>query len=74
MTIDLRQTRYLHAEGRAFMRECITHAFERCGELAIRRVVLFTGTGEGALFALQELMSQPQYSQVELVAVTPPVG
>jgi len=71
---DLRQTMYLPGEGRVHMKQCITQAFARCRELSVKRLVLFTGTGEGVLYALQEMLPQPDYSEIEIVAVTPPIG
>jgi hypothetical protein len=74
MTEDVRRTYYLPGEGRAHMQACLSYAFARCAELGLTKLVVFTGTGEGALFALQELMPRPEYATIELVAVTPPVG
>lgn len=56
------------------MRQCIAQAFLRCKELSIKRLVIFTSTGEGVLYALQEILPQPDYSDIEVIAVTPPVG
>src|SRR5712691_10839804 len=70
----VRHTLYLPGEGRVHMKECIAQAFVRCKELSIKHLVIFTGSGEGVLYALQEMLPQPDYSEIEIIAVTPPVG
>lgn len=74
MTNDDRLTHYVGGEGRVSMEECLTTIVARCSALRITKLVVFTGTGEGPMFALRELLQQDEYSGIEMVAVTPPVG
>jgi hypothetical protein len=67
-------TTYLDHEGREGMRECLRLSFEWCVSGDVATVVVFTGTGEGPYFAAKELLPQPQYNNVRVVAVTPPSG
>lgn len=65
-------TSYLPGEGRDFMHECLRHAFEWSKDNGITAIVIFTGTGEGPLYAVQNLMTESGIETV--VAVTPPAG
>lgn len=56
------------------MEECLATAVQRCSTLGVTKLVVFTGTGEGPMYALQALLPQAEYSGIEMVAVTPPVG
>jgi hypothetical protein len=67
-------TTYFDNEGRDSMQECITHAFEWCVVEHIGAIVIFSGTGEGPLFAGKELLPQSRFSTMRVVAVTPPSG
>jgi len=61
-------------EGRHNMKECLQEAFERSRDEQITKIVIFSATGEGPVFALQELLGRPEYHEIELTAVTPPVN
>jgi hypothetical protein len=65
-------TIYFDGEGRAYMQACLAHAFRWAFRHNIRAVVIFTGTGEGPLYAVQNLATEYPIGQV--VAVTPPSG
>ena len=70
--MKLTQTTYLDGEGREYMRECLEQAFRWCREQSIQKLVIFTGTGEGPVFAVERLL--PETPSLKLIAVTPPVG
>jgi hypothetical protein len=65
-------TRYFDGEGRAFMEPCLRHTFKWCADHHVGKVVIFTGTGEGPMFAARSLL--PDYENITAVAVTPPAG
>lgn len=65
-------THYFDGEGRAHMEMCIERAFEYLRSTGIRSVVMFTGSGEGPLYALQNFLCQEEYASIKVVAVTPP--
>lgn len=65
-------TRYFDGEGRAYMEPCLRHTFRWCRDNGIRKVVIFTGSGDGPMFAARSLL--PDYENITAVAVTPPVG
>lgn len=68
-----RATYYVSREGRASMNECLAIAVARCVELPCRKLVVFTGSGEGAVYVLQEI-SRTGVADIDVIAVTPPVG
>lgn len=65
-------TSYLPGEGRAHMQECLQTAFKWSKENHVGTIVIFTGTGDGPLYAAQNLM--PEAGIDTIVAVTPPPG
>lgn len=67
-------TSYFDGEGREHMRECIDRSAEWCVRTGLRKLVIFTGTGEGPHYAAKELLSTDEYSSLQVVAVTPPFG
>ncbi len=69
----VRETRYFSEEGRSNMAACIDYALEFAEKEQISSAVIFTATGEGPVYAVQKLID-PSYSEVKLIAVTPPMG
>ena len=67
-------TYYFDGEGRDFMRDCINRSVEWCAHEGLNKIVIFTGTGDGPYYAAREFLSQDKYSQLQIIAVTPPVG
>ena len=68
------ETCYLGGEGRQYMGECINVTFSQCRRQGISKVIMFSGSGEGPLYALQNLLSLPEYSKFKIVAITSPAG
>jgi hypothetical protein len=67
-------TRYFDGEGRAHMKECIRCALAWSVQHKIRRVVMFTGNGDGPHYAATQFLPQDDYQNLRLIAVSPPVG
>jgi hypothetical protein len=65
---------YFLQEGRENLRECLRIAFDAAANHSIRKIVIFTAEGQGVKIALDEFCSKPQFSNINLVAVTFPVG
>jgi hypothetical protein len=74
MTTRLLQTIYVDSEGRPSMEACIRASFEFCRDHGIGKVVLFTSTGDGAMFAVDNFLTREDFSLIQMVAVTPPAG
>ncbi|MDX2021951.1 MAG: hypothetical protein SF187_17060 [Deltaproteobacteria bacterium] len=71
---ETRLTTYVPGEGRNFMETCIRAAFEACRNNELTTIVMFTATGEGPLFALREMLNEPELQHIKVIAVTPPFG
>src|ERR1700733_11085448 len=67
-------TTYFLSEGRENLRECIKLSCEAALLHAIKKLVIFTSAGEGPRIAIQEFLSLPEYSKLNIVAVTFPAG
>jgi hypothetical protein len=67
-------TTYFDGEGRDSMTECVNCSLDWCVRADLGTVVIFTGTGDGPLYAAKELLALDKYSHLRLVAVTPPSG
>ena len=74
MTTRVFQTTYVDAEGRPSMEACVRASFEFCRSQGIGKVVLFTGSGEGAMFAVDHFLTRQDFASIQMVAVTPPAG
>jgi hypothetical protein len=67
-------TTLLEGEGREFLDECLAATFEHCRSHEISTVVMYTANGFGAERAVEMYLSQPEYQNMRLVAVTPPAN
>ncbi|MBK9262700.1 MAG: hypothetical protein IPM54_23220 [Polyangiaceae bacterium] len=67
-------TVYFPGEGKDFLQDCIMQSIEWCIHTQIKKVVIFSGTGAGAHFAATKILTQEGYSDLQLIAVTPPFG
>jgi hypothetical protein len=65
---------YFFQEGKENLDDCLRIAFEVAALRDVRKLVIFTGIGEGPKIALQKFRSQDIYSQIEIIAVTFPCG
>jgi uncharacterized protein len=65
---------YFSSEGRENLRGCLRASFEAAVRHNLQRIVIFTGVGEGVKIALEEFITQAEYSHIKLVAVTFPQG
>src|SRR5437773_2750361 len=67
-------TTYFSGEGRESLEACVDCTMAFCGQHGIRDVVMLTGSGEGALYALKNYLVLPRFSGIRLIAITPPAG
>ena len=64
-------TTYLKGEGRAHVLECMEATFRHCRDHDVKTLVIYTASGDGPLLAIERFLSQPQYSPIRVIAVTP---
>lgn len=74
MKPTLQSTKFFPSEGKDHMQECISTAFEWGRKHGVSKVVIFTATGEGPIFAVQSLLPRAEYAHFRVVGVSPPVG
>jgi len=65
-------TLYVDGEGRPSLEACMDATYAHCRKYGVNVVVMYTATGEGPCMALDRYANNPEFSQVRLVAVTPP--
>jgi hypothetical protein len=65
---------YFLQEGRENLQECLRAAFGAAVNHNIQKILIFTAEGLGVSMALDEFCSQPEFSEIKLIAVTFPVG
>jgi hypothetical protein len=65
-------TEYFLQEGKENLTRCLQATFEAASAHSIKKVVIFTSAGRGVTMALQDYCSQPQYAEIEVIAVTFP--
>lgn len=66
-------TYYFPHEGRDFMEPCIDQTLAYCSKNTIAKVVMFTATGDGPLYASEKMLSQ-EFADIKIIAITPPAG
>ena len=67
-------TVYFAQEGKDNLEECLRIAFQTAKDQGVGKLVIFTGRGDGVRMAIDSYLSQPQYQNIKLVAVTFPAG
>jgi hypothetical protein len=65
---------YFFQEGKENLEECLRVAFEAAARREVKKLVIFTGIGEGPKMAVQHFCSQPSFEDIKVVAVTFPSG
>jgi hypothetical protein len=65
---------YFFHEGKENLEECLRIAFEVAAARDVRTVIIFTGIGEGPRIAVEKYLSQPQFKEIQVIAVTFPYG
>lgn len=68
------QTMYVAGEGRDYLDICMAATFAYCRTADITVVVVYTSNGDGPCRAVSKYLSQSDYSNIRLVAVTPPAN
>jgi len=61
---------YFAEEGRTNLSECLKLSFEAALQYGLRKIVIFTGYGDGIQESLDDFLSQPSYSEIGIVGVT----
>ncbi|HEX9200587.1 MAG TPA: hypothetical protein VF865_13570 [Acidobacteriaceae bacterium] len=67
-------TTYFWREGKPNLHDCLRISFEAAKRHGIGKIVIFTGVGEGVRAAVHDFLSQEDYADIRLVAVTFPHG
>ena len=67
-------TTYFWQEGKPNLRECLRISFEAAKRHGVAKIVIFTGVGEGVKVAAKDFLSQEEYADISIVAVTFPHG
>jgi uncharacterized protein len=65
-------TEYFLQEGKENLSRCLDATFAAADAHNIKKIVIFTAAGTGVTMAIDNYLSQPQYSTIELIAVTFP--
>jgi len=65
---------YFFHEGKENLEECLRIAFEVASARDVKTIVIFTGVGEGPRIAVEKYLSQPQFKEIQVIAVTFPYG
>lgn len=67
-------TTYFWQEGKDNLRDCLGIAFEAAKQHGIKKIVIFTGEGEGVKIAYDEFLTRSEYSHIQIIAATFPHG
>lgn len=65
---------YFLQEGRENLPECLKITFQAAKQQRIGKVIIFTAEGAGISLAIEQFCVQPEYQDIELIAVTFPQG
>jgi hypothetical protein len=65
-------TTYFLQEDRENLADCLKVAFQSSVQQGIHKIIIFTAYGDGIKLAVEDFCSQPQYSHIQLIAVTFP--
>lgn len=65
-------TEYFLNEGKANLEACLKATFAAAVAHQVRKIVVFTSAGRGALMASEDYCSLEQYSHIQVIAVTFP--
>jgi len=61
---------YFAREGRENLSECLRLSFETLNQYGLKKLVIFTGIGDGIQEGISDYLSQPLYASVNIVGVT----
>jgi len=65
---------YFFHEGKENLDDCLRLSFEAAARREVRKIVIFTGIGQGPKLAIEKFCSQPCFSGIQVIAVTFPYG
>ncbi len=61
---------YFPSEGKANLTDCLRLSFETLVTYGLNTLVILTGSGEGVQKAIDDYLSEPNYSHIHVVGVT----
>jgi hypothetical protein len=65
---------YFFHEGKENLEDCLRPSFEAAVRRNVRKLVIFTGIGEGPRIAIEKFRSQDCFADIKIIAVTFPCG
>lgn len=65
---------YFFHEGKENLDECLRISFETAVRRNVTNIIIFTAVGEGPKIAVEKYVSQPEYQNIKIIAVTFPHG
>ena len=65
---------YFTQEGQENLSDCLRLSFSAAKQYGLGKVIIFTGVGNGIQSAIEDFADQPDYSQIQIVGVTFPLG
>jgi hypothetical protein len=65
---------YFFQEGKENLEHCLRIAFETAAHRDVKKIVIFTGIGEGPKMAIERFRVQPRFADIKVIAVTFPNG
>lgn len=67
-------TMYVPGEGRVHLDACMAATFAHCRDHEVGVIVIYTSNGDGPCRAVENFLKIPEFSNIRLVAVTPPAN
>ena len=65
---------YFFQEGKENLEECLRIAYEKAVLREVKKLIIFTGIGQGPKLAIEKFRVQPCYADIKIIAVTFPSG
>jgi hypothetical protein len=65
---------YFFHEGKENMEDCVRLSFEAAVRRNVKKMVIFTGIGDGPRIALEKFRPKEEYADIKIIAVTFPCG
>jgi uncharacterized protein len=65
---------YFLTEGKANLQECLRLTFDHAVRSGTRKIVVFTGNGDGLELACKKYLNQPDFPPIQLIGVSLPAG
>ena len=65
---------YFFHEGKENMEDCLRLSFEAAVRRNVKKIIIFTGIGDGPRLALEKFRPKEEYADIKVIAVTFPCG